>query len=224
MNEFFKKNILKGFYFSLLLHFFFLTVYYVIEIFTPEEKPETVVWIYKYSELGPPPSISIDKSVITKRKSPKKEIFATPKAVKKIEHDTVIIAKQKVSGGQEGDQDGTGGAIKVIPDVSKKEEKPKQDLKFYAAVDYMPEPKGGYEVLQSRVVTPESAKQNNIHGKVLVKTYIDELGRVVRAEIIQGIGSGCDEAAMRAVRSSRFVPGKLNGQYVRVQMVITIFF
>jgi len=225
MNEFFKKNILKGFYFSLGIHFLLVLVFYIGQALSREEQNETVVKIFKYSELGTPPSILMDRSTIIKKRAGKKEIFATPKAVKKIEKDTVTIAKQNLSGSKEGDLSGTGsGEIKVIPEAAPKEVKPKPEIKYYAAVDFMPMPTGGYNTIQARVVKPEQAKQNNISGKVLVKTYIDDLGKVVRTEIIQGLGFGCDEAAMRAVRSTRFSPGKLGGQYVRVQMVVTVFF
>lgn len=230
MNEFFRKNILKGFYFSLGIHFIFILLFFVFQNLFKEEEEDTdaVVRILKYSELGPPPSISMDNAEVAKGSKIKKEIFATPKPVKKIEKDTIGIAQQKLTGNKEGDPNGIGFEnVKVIPEQFPKESRQvgtKPEIKYYAAVDYMPEPKGGYGVIQSRVAIPEQAKQNNINGKVLVKTYIDEMGKVVRTEIIQGIGYGCDEAAMRAVRNTRFSPGKLSGQYVRVQMIITVFF
>jgi protein TonB len=226
MNEFFRKNILKGFYFSLGIHFILILLFYLFQIlFKETENTDVVVRILKYSELGPPPSISLENTEIIKGSLTKKEKFAIPKPVKKIEKDTIEIAEQKSVGDKNGELNGTGfGNVKVIPEQLPIEIKAKPEIKYYAAVDYMPEPKGGYGTIQSRVVVPDQAKQNNISGKVIVKTYIDEMGKVVRTEIIQGIGYGCDEAAMRAVRNTRFSPGKLGGQYVRVQMIITVFF
>lgn len=226
MNEFFRKNILIGFYYSLGIHFFLVIFFFLFQnIFSDEEESANVVRILKYSELGPPPSISLDKAEFVKRSKLKKERVAIPKPVKNLGKDTVEIAKQTLSGSKEGDGDGSGvGDVKIIADEMVKESKPKPPAKYYAAVDYMPEPRGGYGAIQSRLVIPEQAKQNNVSGKVLVKTYIDEMGKVLRTEIIQGIGSGCDEAAMRAVRNTRFSPGKLGGQYVRVQMIVTVFF
>lgn len=226
MNEFIKKNIIIGFYFSLGIHVLIILFFLAFQnIFSDEEDAATSVRILKYSELGPPPSISLDKAVFVKNRNLKKEKYAIPKPVKNLGKDTIEIAKQSLAGSRDGGQEGSGaGEISVTTDVPIKEIKPKPVVKYYAAVDYMPEPKGGFNTIQSRLVIPEQAKQNNISGKVLVKTYIDELGKVVRTEIIQGIGYGCDEAAMRAVRNSHFSPGKLGGQYVRVQMIITVFF
>lgn len=226
MNEFFRKNILIGFYYSLGIHFFLVIFFFVIQnIFSDEEESANVDRILKYTELGPPPSISLDKAEFVKRSKLKKERIAIPKPVKNLGKDTIEIAKQSLSGSKEGDGSGSGvGEVKIIPEETVKDIKPKPPVKYYAAVDYMPEPIGGYGAIQSRLVIPEQAKQDNVSGKVLVKTYIDEMGKVLRTQIIQGIGSGCDEAAMRAVRNTRFSPGKLGGQYVRVQMIVTVFF
>ncbi|MDP3149214.1 MAG: energy transducer TonB [Ignavibacteria bacterium] len=229
MNEFFKKNILIGFYYSLGIHFGLVIFFLIFQnVLSKEEEAGNVVRILKYSELGPPPSISLDRAEFVKKSKLKKEKFAIPKPVKNLIKDTVEIAKQSVAGNNEGVQDGTGfGDVKIIPEETVKESRQvgtKPVIKYYAAVDYMPVPIGGYQSIQSRVAISEQAKQNNISGKVLVKTYIDEMGKVLRTEIIQGIGFGCDEAAMRAIRNTRFSPGKLNGQYVRVQMIVTVFF
>ncbi|MFA6025824.1 MAG: hypothetical protein WC727_05235, partial [Ignavibacteriaceae bacterium] len=182
MNEFFRKNILKGFYFSLGIHFLLILFFFVVQSISKEEgTTDAVVRILKYSELGPPPSISLENSEVAKGRLAKKEKFAVPKPVKKIQKDTVEIAKQTLSGSKEGEGSGLGvGDVKIISEETVKEVKPKPEAKYYAAVDYMPEPKGGYGAIQSRVVIPEPAKQNNVSGKVLVKTYIDEMGKVVR--------------------------------------------
>ncbi len=229
MNEFFKKNILIGFFYSVGIHFGLVIFFLIFQnMLGKDEESGNVVKILKYSELGSPPSISLDRAEFVKRNKLKNEKYATPKPVKKIVKDTVEIAKQTLAGSKEGDQEGTGfGNVKIILEETVKASRQvgtKPVMKYYAAVDFMPAPIGGYQTIQSRVVIPEQARLKNISGKVLVKTYIDEMGKVLRTEIIQGIGSGCDEAAMRAVRNTRFSPGKLNGQYVRVQMIVTVFF
>ena len=74
MNEFFRKNILIGFYYSVGIHFFLVIFFFVFQnIFSDEEESANVVRILKYSELGPPPSISLDKAEFVKRSKLKKE-------------------------------------------------------------------------------------------------------------------------------------------------------
>ena len=90
-------------------------------IFSDEEESANVVRILKYSELGPPPSISLDKAEFVKRSKLKKERIAIPKPVKNLGKDTVEIAKQTLSGSKEGDGDGSGvGDVKIISDETLK--------------------------------------------------------------------------------------------------------
>ena len=59
---------------------------------------------------------------------------------------------------------------------------------------------------------------------VFVRAYVDETGSVTRAEVIKGIGLGCDEAALDAVLNTKFNPGKQRGKPIKVQVVIPISF
>nr|HPN38001.1 energy transducer TonB [Melioribacteraceae bacterium] len=52
----------------------------------------------------------------------------------------------------------------------------------------------------------------------------NENGDVAKVELIKGIGAGCDEAAMDAVKQTKFKPGKQRGKSVKVQVAIPILF
>jgi protein TonB len=95
---------------------------------------------------------------------------------------------------------------------------------FFVAVEEMPELIGGIKGLQSKIVYPEIAKRVGVEGKVIVQAIVDETGKVVSVSTIKGIGSGCDEVAMDAVRNSKFTPGKQRGKTVKTQVTIPIVF
>lgn len=95
---------------------------------------------------------------------------------------------------------------------------------FFLAVEEMPELIGGIKGLQSKIVYPEIARRVGIEGKVIVQAIVDETGKVVSVNTIKGIGSGCDEVAMDAVRNSKFTPGKQRGKTVKTQVTIPIVF
>lgn len=95
---------------------------------------------------------------------------------------------------------------------------------FFVAVEQMPEPIGGIGAIQSKIVYPEIAKRAGVQGRVYVKAYVDESGRVNKVELIRGIGAGCDEAAMEAVQSVMFKPGKQRGKPVKVQVTVPVLF
>ncbi len=98
------------------------------------------------------------------------------------------------------------------------------DPAYYMSAEIMPEPAGGMKALLSKVYYPAEAKKDNIKGVVKIKTYIDQYGNVTRADIVKGIGHGCDEAAKIAVFYAKFKPGLIKGQPVKIQMIIPIKF
>ncbi len=108
---------------------------------------------------------------------------------------------------------------------------PKQDKKiveeepqYFVAVEEMPEPIGGIGEIQKKIIYPEIAKRAGVEGKVYVLAFVDESGTVTDAKIIKGIGAGCDEAALDAVRKTKFKPGKQRGKPVKVQVSIPVVF
>jgi len=95
---------------------------------------------------------------------------------------------------------------------------------YLVTIENMPELIGGLEGLQSKIKYPEIAKRAGIEGKVYVLAFIDENGNVAGAKIIKGIGAGCDEAALDAVKQSKFTPGRQKGEPFKVQVAIPIIF
>lgn len=116
--------------------------------------------------------------------------------------------------------------IKSMPPPKREENKIEEEKKpvFFIAVEEMPEPIGGIEGIQKRIVYPEIAKRAGIQGKVYVKAFVDEKGIVKRVLLLKGIGAGCDEAAMKAVKETRFKPGKQRGRPVKVQVTVPVLF
>jgi TonB family protein len=98
------------------------------------------------------------------------------------------------------------------------------DSTYFVAVENMPEPIGGLYAIQSKIKYPEEAKRNGIEGKVFVLAFIDEKGNVANAKVIKGAGYGMDEAALDAVKQTKFTPGKQRGKPVKVQVTIPIVF
>ena len=110
---------------------------------------------------------------------------------------------------------------KVEPRVDKDEVEP--DF-IFIAVEKMPEPIGGIAAIQKKIVYPEFAKRAGIYGKVYLTAFVDEKGNVFKVELVKGIGGGCDEVALEAVKNSRFTPGEQRGVPVKVRVGIPIVF
>lgn len=106
------------------------------------------------------------------------------------------------------------------PDVEDDEE----TINIFVAVEQMPELIGGIASIQKSIVYPEIAIRAGIQGQVLVAAVVDEQGDVMEAEVLRGIGAGCDEEALRAVKEAKFEPGKQRGKAVKVRVTVPVRF
>ena len=76
-----------------------------------------------------------------------------------------------------------------------------------------------------RPVYPEIEQEAGIEGVVVVQAFIDEKGRVKETIILKGIpNTGLDEAAMEAIRKTRFKPAKQRERPVGVWISIPVNF
>ena len=72
---------------------------------------------------------------------------------------------------------------------------------------------------------PEIAQEAGIEGVVVVQAFIDKKGRVKETIILKGIpNTGLDEAAMEAIRKTRFRPAKQRERAVGVWISIPVNF
>lgn len=115
--------------------------------------------------------------------------------------------------------------VEAPPPPPKEEKKIiEEEPTFFVAVEEMPEPIGGIGAIQSKIVYPEIAKRAGVEGKVFILAFVDEQGLVIKAQVAKGIGAGCDEAALEAVKQTKFKPGKQRGKPVKVQVHIPVVF
>ncbi len=74
-------------------------------------------------------------------------------------------------------------------------------------------------------IYPEIAQEAGIEGVVVVQAFIDEKGRVKETLILKGVpNTGLDEAAMDAIRKTRFKPAKQRERAVGVWIAIPVNF
>lgn len=109
-----------------------------------------------------------------------------------------------------------------LPPPPPEEEEEEED--FFVVVEQMPEPIGGIAKIQNSVKYPEMARRAGIEGRVTVQFIVNEQGRVENAQVVRGIGGGCDEEALKAVQRAKFKPGMQRGRPVRVQFALSINF
>lgn len=90
--------------------------------------------------------------------------------------------------------------------------------------DVMPEPIGGIEAIMKNVVYPESAKEEGIQGKVIVKLIVDEKGNVSSTEVVQRVNKELDKAAITAIKKTKFNPAMKDNKPVKCEIAIPVQF
>ncbi|KAA8475547.1 TonB family protein [Arcticibacter tournemirensis] len=96
-------------------------------------------------------------------------------------------------------------------------------------VESAPEFNGGQRELNkyisNNIKYPAAARQNNIQGKVYLSFIVEKDGSINDIKVKQGIGSGCDEEAIRVLRSSpKWKPGMIKGSAVRTYCILPVTF
>jgi protein TonB len=100
---------------------------------------------------------------------------------------------------------------------------------IFQVVENQPAPVGGYEAfykyIGKNIKYPDQARRMGVEGKVFVQFVVDKDGSITDVQVLKGIGSGCDEEAIRVVKSApKWTPGKQRGRPVRVRMSVPIAF
>ena len=109
------------------------------------------------------------------------------------------------------------------------EEEEVQEQEIFQIVEEMPAYPGGEQKLMEFIAKgikyPQIARETGIQGRVFVGFVIEPDGSVSNVKVLRGIGGGCDEEAMRVVKSMpKWKPGKQRGKAVRVSYMLPVNF
>ena len=104
-----------------------------------------------------------------------------------------------------------------------KQEEEEEDI-YFEVVEDPPTIIGGMDAVRKNLVYPDLAIRAGVEGTVIVLAYVNKDGIVTGTEVLRGIGGGCDEAAMEAVKKVRFNPGMQRGKAVNVKVSVPVRF
>lgn len=97
----------------------------------------------------------------------------------------------------------------------------------FIVIESQPVPKEGmkafYGYISENLKYPEEAKKMGIEGKVFVEFVVDKDGKLINIKSVKGIGAGCDEEAIRVLKSApKWTPATVVDMPVKVRMIIPI--
>lgn len=116
----------------------------------------------------------------------------------------------------------------VVVKEPEPEVKPKEE-EIFVAVEQQAEFPGGTAAMMKWLINnvryPESAQQNDIQGRVIVKFVVEKDGSIGKAEILKGVDRDLDREALRVVKKMpKWQPGKNNGVAVRSYFNLPVVF
>jgi protein TonB len=96
--------------------------------------------------------------------------------------------------------------------------------RVFDAAQRMPEIVGGIGSYYIHIKYPEEAIQAGIEGRLVLSFIVEVDGHTTEVEVVERLHPACDSAAVRALRRTRFVPGRQNGDTVPVRMRLPVRF
>ncbi len=111
--------------------------------------------------------------------------------------------------------------VEIVEEVEEEE--------IFTIVEEMPSFPGGEEALfkylGKNIEYPVMASDAGIQGVVYVNFVIDKDGKVKDAKVLKGIGGGCNEEALRVIKTMpAWKPGKQRGKAVKVSYNLPVRF
>lgn len=95
----------------------------------------------------------------------------------------------------------------------------------FVPFDEPPKPIGGIAAIAKNTIYPQTAKEVGIEGTIYTQTYIDEKGLVAACLINKGMpGTGLDEAAIAAIKKTKWKPALQRDRKVGVWIAIPVTF
>jgi len=100
----------------------------------------------------------------------------------------------------------------------------------YTVIESMPQFPGGESTLLSFIQKnltklPITQCYNGVMGKVVCRFVVEKDGSISNITVIRSLDPGCDKEAVRVIKLlPKFIPGKQNGQAVRVYYILPVIF
>ena len=102
------------------------------------------------------------------------------------------------------------------------------DDKVYKVCEQMPTYEGGDAALMKYIGEnlkyPEEAKERGLQGRVVVGFIIEKDGSLTDVKVLRSVDRALDAEALRVVKGMpKWIPGRQNGQCVRVRYLLPIY-
>jgi TonB family C-terminal domain len=212
-----QKYMMIGVVAASILSFSFIGSYYLVGWLTEEEEPVHMVRIMKYSDLGPPPSLTnqaapavavagaaVKPSVGVPVPVPDAEVSPEQTIMSQTEMSQQAAPAAEMSGGA------GGGELKIEDDGP--------------PPDFVPYEKEPTVVKRVEPKYPDVALRAGLEGNVFVKVWVDKEGKVRKVVLLKSDAPLFEEAAIAAANQWVFTPAVMQKGPVSVWVSIPFRF
>ncbi len=223
LRKLYPKNVVRALIIATLVHLAAISSYYVAQWLKSEDEPiYSARVVLKYSDLGPPPSLSSSAAApsVSVAGPSAKPTVGTPVPVPDAEiSPEATIATQtemaQVSGAGENVGAGTG-APEITNDMVIEDDGPPPD---FVPVEKQPVP-----IKNPPPAYPEIARRAGVEGTVWVKIWVDKEGKAKKAQVIKSDAELFNQNAIDAALQWQFTPAVMNNGPVAVWVSIPFKF
>lgn len=208
--------------FAISLHMLVIGVYYLVGYLTQEDEPTMMVRITKYTDLGPPPSITNTETApaVAVTAPIAKPTIGVPVPVP----DAEVSPEQTIATQQELSQ--APSPVQELPTGGDQQVQIQQDLNINDEdpPDFVPVEKTPVPVKQVQPEYPELARKAGVEGTVWVKILVDKEGKAKKAVVMKSDSDIFNEAATKAALQWVFTPAMMNNGPVAVWAAVPFRF
>ncbi len=209
----YQKFMLRGLAAASLLNLLGVGTYWGSIYLAAEEEPKLMVRIVKYSELGPPPSLTSSNApppVTVAAPSVKPSVgIPVPVPDAEINPEQTIATQKEMSEALGEIGEGKEGELRI-------EDEPPPDFVAFE--------KGPVPIKKVIPAYPEIARRAGVEGTVWVKVWVDKEGRVRKGEVLKSDAAIFDQPAIDAAVQWVFTPALMKSGPVSVWVSIPLKF
>ena len=222
---FYQRNAKRGILAAVIIHALALGTYWTVW-YIQEQNRVYATRILDYADLGPPPALTdAPEMPEVPVEAPSQPVIGIPEPV----DDAEVSAEMTIATQREMSQQ-IAPVIQDLEETNIVIEAPREE-NIVIAPEALPSP----DVFVPREIEPapitpirpeypELARKAGIEGTVIVKILIDREGMVRDAIVVRGVGAGLDQAAVEAIRQTRYTPAIQNNQPIAVWVAQPVYF
>jgi len=213
---------MTGLAIAIAIHMSLIGTYYLVQVLTQEEAPVMMVRMVKYSDLGPPPSMTSANTPppISASAPTAKPTVGAPVPVP----DAEVSAEQTLATQTEMSQQaapiaeglGDAGNTQVEQDIRIDDDAP--------PADFVPVEKEPVVIKKVEPKYPELAMRAGLEGKVWVKIWVDKEGKPRQVVVLKSDAEIFNEPAVGAAKQFLFTPAYMNNGPVAVWVSVPFKF